>query len=82
MKRILICLALFIFISLPVKAEGVYEEHYKQSGADELKYSLTDEAREFFEGQDIQMENPDWVNKITAGNIFTEIFSPLRPAIG
>lgn len=66
---------------MPVRAENVYEEQYKQSGAEDLKYSLTEEAREFFEEENINIENPDWVNKITAGNIFSEIVTFLKEGI-
>lgn len=75
MKRILIILLLSFFFCFPVRAEGVYEEHYKQSGAEDLDESLTEEAREFFIKENIDLKEPDWVNQITAGNIFSEIFS-------
>lgn len=78
MKRILIILLVLALFCIPVQAEGVYEEHYEQSGAENLKESLTDEARGFFEDENIDIKDTDWVNKITAGNIFSEIFSFLK----
>ena len=78
MKRILITLLVAFMFCVPVQAEEIYQEHYEQSGAETLKESLTDEVKGFLEKENIDMKDSDWVNKITAGNIFTEIFSFLK----
>ena len=78
MKRILITLLVAFMFCVPVQAEEIYQEHYEQSGAETLKESLTDEVKGFLEKENIDMKESDWVNKITAGNIFTEIFSFLK----
>ena len=78
MKRILIFVCLFLCLSIPVRAEDVYQGHYEQSGADELKDSLSDEVKDFLNDKNIDAQNPDWVNNITAGSIFDELFSFFR----
>ena len=91
MKK-LICLILLLFLfSTPVLAEKeTYTEQYKASGAEGLQDILPDSAKDFFTDKEINPENYDWVNSITAENIFTEILDflkkggmePLRAASG
>ncbi len=74
MKRCLIVVILIFLFSFNVSAEDLYSEQYEISGAESLYDELTDSAKGFFKEYDIDPKNPNWVNQITAGNIFTKIF--------
>lgn len=80
MKRILFIVFLALLFACPVAAQGddPYREQYEASGAEELQGLLTEEARDFFSAFEIDPEDPDWVNKITAENIFSRIGDFLR----
>ena len=48
------------------------------SEASELNYSLPDEASSFLEQNGLNPENPNWVNGLTAQNVFSHIWSFLK----
>ncbi len=78
-KRFVFILLFLMVFSLPVLAEeDTYKEQYKVSGAEQLEGLLSDSAKEFFSSFEIDPEEPNWVNKITAENIFSQIWSFLR----
>ena len=78
MKRCLIIVALLFLFSFNVSAEDLYSEQYEISGAESLYDDLSLSAKSFFEEYNIEPKNPNWVNQITAGNIFTKIFEFIK----
>ena len=78
MKRCLIILILIFLFSFNVSAQDLYTDQYEISGAENLYDDLTDSAKNFFDEYNITPKNPDWVNEITAGNIFTKIFEFIK----
>lgn len=75
-KIILIVLLMLCLFSLPVCAgDGDYKKQYEISGAEELKNSLSDEAKAFFEENGLDISKSDWVNTLTSENVFKHIWS-------
>lgn len=70
---------MLLIFAVPVSAEeDTYAEQYRASGTEELDDFLSDGAKDFFESFEIDPEDPDWVNKLTAQNIFSQIFEFLK----
>ena len=79
MKRVLCVICLMLLFAFTVSAEeNPYLEQYEVSGAEELEGLLSDDVRDFFSSFQIDPEDPNWVNKITAENIFSQIGSFLK----
>ncbi|MBQ6826245.1 MAG: hypothetical protein IJP34_06275 [Clostridia bacterium] len=84
MKRILLLIfILSIIFSVKCTAEGTSTEDFLSSqaeniGADELENSLPDFAKDFLNSEGISPENPEWVNSLTAENVFLHIWSFLK----
>ncbi len=75
-KKIIVVLIMLYIFSLPVLAQdSEYKKQYDISGADELKNSLSDEAKEFFEENGLDISSPDWVNTLTSENVFKHIWN-------
>ncbi len=78
MKRVAVFLLILSFFILPASAEDTYRGQYEASGMEELTDEIGQEARDFFSSFDIDPENPDWVNKISAENIFSHMLEFLK----
>lgn len=79
MKRVICVIFLCLLFAITASAEeNTYLEQYEASGAKELEGLLSDDVRDFFTAFGIDPENPDWVNKITAENIFSQIAEFLK----
>ncbi len=78
MRKLLFIIAFLLFFSLPASADDPYTEQYKASGAEEIKNSIPSEIKEIFRDYEIDPENPGWVNKLDAKNIFSHIGSFLK----
>ena len=82
MKKLLILLAVILLAALMnftvFADDDYYSDIYEQSGADDLKYSLPDEARQFFDERNIDISDYNWVNSLKTENIFSHIFSFLK----
>lgn len=79
MKRIILVVFLLFALSVSVSAEqDIYAEQYEKSGAAELENNLPDEVRDYLISEDISPAGSDWVNKITAGNIFTLLWDSMK----
>lgn len=74
MKKILIFIILACALSLPIRADNNYATQYDNVGANELENSLDEQAREFFDQNGIDAKNPDWVNRITSGDVLSHIW--------
>ena len=77
MKRIVFIIAFIFLLALPVCAD-TYSEGIEDSGIASLHDSLSDSAKEFFEGNDISVYDSGWVEKITAGNVFSWMLDSLK----
>lgn len=75
MKKIILIIALLFAFSISTGAEG-YSEQLEQSNIDELP--LDSNIEEFFDSQNISIYDSDWVNKLSAGNLFTFLFDTLK----
>ena len=74
MKKIVVFILLLLVFSLPVRADEIYDTQYDNVGADRLENSLDDETKEFFDDNDIDAKDPNWVNKITNSNVLSHIW--------
>ena len=74
MKRV-VCILIFIMIfCFSVSAdENVYEEQYGAAAVEELKDSLGEGTKEFFDESGLSPEDYNWVNKIDREHIFSHI---------
>lgn len=79
MKKIIIMLSVILFaVCLPLTAVGEEDylsEIYRQSGADRIEDSLGDTAKEFFESENIDPADYNWVNSLKAENVFSHIWT-------
>ena len=60
------------------ESDDAYTEIYSQSGAEELKDALDDNAREFFESENIDPSDPGWVNSLTPQSVFSHIWGFIK----
>ncbi len=77
-KLIVICAVLLLFgirVSAQENGNSIYTEQYDISEADEIKYALTDEAREFFETNELDPSSPDWVSRLSDEGTIEHIIS-------
>lgn len=82
MKKIIVILILIILPAMPVyAADEIYNEEFEASGAGELSYYLTDDARDYIDENGIDPSNSDWVQNFTAQNVFSHIFELLSGGI-
>lgn len=81
MRKIIIFLILVCLLSIPVSADNNYTTQYDNVGADELKNSLDEETREFFEQNGIDVKDPDWVNRLTGSGVLKHIWQLITDGI-
>ncbi len=82
MKRILIFLVVLSLFCIPVSADTLYEQTLEGSGFERVEQALDNSTREYLEKYGIDPYNPDWIKQLTAGNLFTIIFSFLKSGAG
>lgn len=78
MKRILTVLAAFLLFSsvfsiVASAQEESYKEGYDASGAEELYGLLGENAESIIEELEIDMQDPDWVNRLDPESVFSVI---------
>lgn len=78
MKRCLTVVIFLLLFSVTASAESLYSDQYELSGARELYGELSDSAKDFFDSTGADPADPNWVNRMTAGNIFGEVVNFLR----
>lgn len=80
MRRIIIIFWLLVLFSLNVSAEtdDFYKEQYDLSGSDSIGDSLPEETKDFLGKNGISAEDPDFVNSLTAENVFSHIWNFLK----
>ena len=57
---------------------SVFSQDYNVDGADKVEQSLGDEASDFLNSYGISPDSTDWIDKLSAENIFTHILSFIR----
>lgn len=82
MKK-LFFITLFILLSATLSftafaEEDYYKEIYEQSGAEEITDMLPGDTREFFNSENLDPADYNWVNSLKAENVFTHIWSFLK----
>lgn len=76
MKKIIIVLVLLFVFAMPVSAsDDTYTAEYEASGADELSSYLTDDAKKYFYENGIDPADSDWVQNLSAENVFSHILT-------
>lgn len=74
MKKILCVIILIFLFGFTASAEqNTYQEQYDAAGLGELGENISDTAKDFFDSLDIDPEDPDWVNRLSAGNVFSKM---------
>ena len=73
MKKTIFIILFIILFSFNALAEDFYSEQYESSGAEGLYDLLPQEAERVIENFDIELENPNWVNNLTAEGVFNQI---------
>ena len=83
LKRITVIILLFLFFSLPIKAQenDIYKEQYDSIGAEEIKYSLPEETRQFLYENGIDPADYNWTENLSSENVFAHIFNFLTKEI-
>lgn len=74
MKRVMVFIFLICILSFTVKATDNYTTQYDNVGADSLENALDEKTRDFFESNDIEAKNPNWVNRLTDGSVISHIW--------
>lgn len=75
MRKIIVFIIIACFLSVPVKADEIYDIQYENVGADKLDKSLDEQTKDFFSENNIDAKNSDWVNQITSGNVLSHIWN-------
>ena len=84
MKRTIILMVFLLFcFSFSASADSpdtdsFYSEQYYSSGADGLYSALPEETQDFLNRNGISAQNPDFVNSLTAENVFSHIWSFIK----
>ncbi len=74
MKKLIVILVLLFVFALPVNAQSNYVEQYENVGADNLDDALEQSVQEFFDQNNIDAKNTDWVNRLTDKNVLLHIW--------
>lgn len=73
MKKIIVLIFLMCLLTLPVSANNNYITQYDNVGADVLDDQLDEQTRDFFNENDIDAKNPNWVNQLTSSSVLSHI---------
>lgn len=66
--------AVLLSVTVLAEEEDFYAEQYKISGAEEIEENLLDGAQEYFEKNGIDPSDSEWVNRLSAENVFEHIW--------
>ncbi len=66
--------AVLLSVTVLAEEEDFYAEQYKISGAEEIEENLPDGAQEYFEKNGIDPSDSEWVNRLSAENVFEHIW--------
>ena len=81
MKKIIVFILLMFVFAFPVSADDTYATQYDNVGANTLNDHLDEQTREFFNENDIDAKNPDWVNQLTSSSVLSHIWQILTGGI-
>lgn len=82
MREIFVFLILILIFTVPVSADdGNYATQYNNVGAERLYDNLDEHTRDFFDKNNIDVKNPDWVNQLTAKNTVKNIWQLVTSAL-
>ncbi|MCQ2448752.1 MAG: stage III sporulation protein AE [Clostridia bacterium] len=73
MKKILLLILLLSVLTLPVRADTVYDENYRSSGAAELTENLPQDSRRQLQQLEIDPSDPDWVSALSPETVFAHL---------
>ena len=82
-------LVLACVLSMPAMADANYDKQYENIGADTLEQNLSEQTKEFFDINNIDAKNPDWVAGFTSKSVIeyvcrlytTEMKKPLKTGV-
>ena len=81
MKKLIVFLIFALIFTVNVRAEESYKEQYDISGAEEIYDLLPPSSEEFINNLDINMENANWVEKLSAQSVFSQIMEFLKTGL-
>lgn len=82
LKIIFLCFILcFCFCISAFADDGYYNEQYKNSGIPSLEEYLNQDAKEILDELDIDADNPQFYESISAKNIFSHIFTFIKSGL-
>lgn len=82
MKKILILIFLIFAFSLPVCAEtDIYQNIYEGIGGDDFENNLGQDVKQFFNDNDIEPSDINWVNKLSEKDVLLHIIKFLTGGI-
>lgn len=79
-KKIIVIFILFFAFCFNVNANeaDIYKEQLQNSGAYNLQNTLPPEVKEYLNDFSVDISDYNWVNNLTANNVFSHIFSFLK----
>lgn len=81
-KKIVLVLCMLCFVSFGVSAEEkTIEEQFVENNGEYLDQSITNEAQEFFDENNITMEDPKALTDLSIKQVFSYIFSQAKSII-
>lgn len=77
LKRITVIILFLLVFTLPVSAQenDIYNEQYESIGADDIKYSLPEETRQFLYENGIDPSDYNWTDNLSSENVFAHIWN-------
>ena len=81
MKKLIVFLIFALIFTVNVRAEESYKEQYNISGAEEIYGLFPPSSEEFINSLDIDMENANWVEKLSAQSVFSQIMEFLKTGL-
>ncbi len=89
MKKLILIFVLFFIFALPVGAQNNFKSEYENTGVEKLDDNLDQSVKDFFDDNNVDVLNSDWVNNLTDKNVLLHIWqfitggakSPLKSGI-
>lgn len=81
MRKLLLFIILAFLLAPHVRANDAYLTQFNNVGANELFDNLDEKTQDFFNEYDIDPENYDWVNRLSAKNVFAHVWDVVTSGI-
>lgn len=78
MKKIVVLIVLIFLFSFSVSATDMYKQTAQNTSVNEINEILPEEVKEFFESNNIDINDYNWNKNLTAKSVFSHIWSFLR----